>query len=60
MPTVFAYATGRRPRGQPAADGAAADAVAGARCDVVSLDSGHVPQLAMPGKLADCIIPWLK
>jgi pimeloyl-ACP methyl ester carboxylesterase len=27
--------------------------------DVVCLDSGHVPQLSMPGKLADCVIPWL-
>jgi pimeloyl-ACP methyl ester carboxylesterase len=27
--------------------------------DVVRLDSGHAPQLSMPRKLADCIIPWL-
>jgi pimeloyl-ACP methyl ester carboxylesterase len=27
--------------------------------DVVSLDSGHVPQLSMPEKLADGVIPWL-
>jgi pimeloyl-ACP methyl ester carboxylesterase len=27
--------------------------------DVVSLDSGHVPQLSIPGKLMDCVIPWL-
>jgi pimeloyl-ACP methyl ester carboxylesterase len=27
--------------------------------DVVCLDSGHVPQLSMPEKLADCVIPWL-
>ncbi len=27
--------------------------------DVVSLDSGHVPQLAMPEKLAGSIVPWL-
>jgi pimeloyl-ACP methyl ester carboxylesterase len=26
---------------------------------VVSLDSGHAPQLAMPEKLAACVIPWL-
>jgi pimeloyl-ACP methyl ester carboxylesterase len=28
--------------------------------DVVSLDSGHVPQLSMPDKLADCVVPWLR
>ncbi|CAN5471508.1 alpha/beta hydrolase [soil metagenome] len=28
--------------------------------NVVSLDSGHAPQLSMPGRLAGCIIPWLK
>ncbi len=26
---------------------------------VVSLDSGHAPQLSMPEKLAACVIPWL-
>ena len=26
---------------------------------VVSLNSGHAPQLAMPEKLAACVIPWL-
>ncbi|UZE49249.1 alpha/beta fold hydrolase [Rhodopseudomonas sp. P2A-2r] len=26
---------------------------------VVGLDSGHAPQLAMPEKLAACVIPWL-
>ncbi len=27
--------------------------------EIVRLDSGHAPQLSMPRKLADCIIPWL-
>jgi pimeloyl-ACP methyl ester carboxylesterase len=27
---------------------------------VVSLDSGHAPQLSMPEKLAACVFPWLR
>ena len=27
---------------------------------VVSLDSGHAPQLSMPEKLAGCVFPWLR
>jgi pimeloyl-ACP methyl ester carboxylesterase len=27
--------------------------------EIVRLDSGHAPQLSMPRKLAECIIPWL-
>lgn len=26
---------------------------------IVSLESGHAPQLSMPEKLANCLIPWL-
>jgi len=28
--------------------------------EIVALDSGHAPQLAMPEKLAACVIPWLR
>jgi pimeloyl-ACP methyl ester carboxylesterase len=28
--------------------------------DVTTLDTGHVPHVAAPKKLADCLIPWLR
>lgn len=28
--------------------------------EIATLDSGHAPQLAMPEKLAACVIPWLR